>query len=334
MRCKLLTRQRPSAKLCVFLIALCMLAVSADFVLAVEGKIAFTSRQDGVSTIYIMDADGGNRYKLTEGGEPAWLPNAEQIGYVYREDIWVIDSNGTNRVNITKGRNDFRIRSPDWSPDGRKIAYSGSRDVFRNILDMDARGNNSQFLTNDNQHDATPSWSPYGNRIAFRKSGQGPKLESDIFVINANGANLMNLTKNPPARNANPSWSPDGKKIAYVAWPKPFLWTPPHNIYVMNSDGTNPIMITEEGPWVYEWQPCWSPDGKKIAFVKHTLDGFEDIFTINADGSGLQNITQTHRVSEWSPAWSPAPLAVSSSGRMVTQWGSVKRSAKSHPTVK
>ncbi|MDE0506959.1 MAG: hypothetical protein OXI86_23015, partial [Candidatus Poribacteria bacterium] len=140
----------------------------------------------------------------------------------------------------------------------------------------------------------------------------------------SNGAGLRNLTKNPPARNSSPSWSPDGKKIAFVAWPKPFLWTPPHNIFVMNSDGTNPIMITEEGPWVYEWQPTWSPDSKKIAFVKHTPDGFEDIFTINADGTGLQNITQTHRVSEWHPAWSPAPQAVSPSGRLVTQWGTVK----------
>ena len=87
----------------------------------------------------------------------------------------------------------------------------------------------------------------------------------------------------------------------------------------MNADGTNQVILTEAGRWIYEEHPTWSLDSKKIAFVKQTPDGFHDIFTINVDGSGLRNITQTHRVSEGSPAWSPAPQAVSASGRMVTQ---------------
>ena len=96
----------------------------------------------------------------------------------------------------------------------------------------------------------------------------------------------------------------------------------------MNADGTNQVILTEAGRWIYEEHPTWSPDSKKIAFVKQTPDGFHDIFTINVDGSGLRNITQTHRVSEGSPAWSPAPQAVSASGRMVTQWGNLKQGAK------
>ena len=96
----------------------------------------------------------------------------------------------------------------------------------------------------------------------------------------------------------------------------------------MNADGTNKVMLTKEDRWAYEWAPCWSPDSKKIAFVKQTPDGFHDIFTINADGSNLRNITQTHRKEERFPAWSPAPLAVSSSGRMAARWGEVKQGAK------
>jgi len=148
--------------------------------------------------------------------------------------------------------------------------------------------------------------------------------------MNSKGGGRRNLTLNSVARNIGGSWSPDGKKIAYVASPDPFQWLPPHNIHVMNSDGTDQVMPTDEGRWVYEEHPSWSPDSKKIAFVKQTPDGFHDIFTINADGSDLRNITQTHRISEGNPAWSPPSLAVSSTGRLVTRWGDVKQNAKLH----
>ena len=192
---------------------------------------------------------------------------------------------------------------------------------------MNADGRGSQleaegFLI----HNDTLSWSRDGNRIAVApvrllKNGFG----SDIVVMNANGANGMNLTDDPPARNINPSWSPGGKKIAYVASPDPFRWWPPHNVHVMNADGTNPVMLTKEDRWAYEWNPTWSPDSRRIAFARQTPDGFKDIFSMNADGSDLRNLTQTHRVEEEYPAWSPGAQAVSLTARLVTQWGAVKQ---------
>ena len=331
----------PSVKSRQILVVMCLFAASVSSAMAVDGEIAFTSNRDGEWAIYIMDGDGGNPYKLTDGGTPAWLPNGEKIGFVHGGDIWVIDREGTNRKNITKGRFKETILFPDWSPDGEKITYwsrvggiFGTPDIYL----MDANGRNPKKLTDDLHYDDRPSWSPDGRKIAFTAylRPQGNRVESEIFVIDANGGNRVNLTQNPRARSAYVNWSPDGSRIAYTASPKPLLWLPPHNIHVMNADGTNKVMLTKEDRWAYEWAPCWSPDNKKIAFVKQTPDGFHDIFTINADGSGLVNITQTHRKEEGFPAWSPAPLAVGSSGRLVTRWGEVKQnaqSAKLHPTV-
>ncbi len=331
MKCTLLKRQRFLAKLCLFLIVVCVLALSVDFAFAAEGKIAFTSYRDGETSIYIMDDDGGNPYELTEGYYPAWHPDGQTIGFLYENDYWMTDLNGSNRRNLTRGRIKFLGGAPAWSPTGTKITYSAWDVASSDIFVMDADGRNSENLTQDQHHSLEPSWSPYGNRIIFRTwKGLNPPFgdETNLFVIDANGGNRRNLTMNPRGKNASPSWSPDGKKIAYKASPKPGLWFPPHHIYVMNADGTNQVMLTEAGRWVYEWHPTWSPDSKKIAFVKQTPDGFHDIFTINADGSGLQNITQTHRVSEGNPAWNPPPLAVSSSGRLVTQWGDLKQDAE------
>ena len=336
LRRKPLEREQSIVKLCQILIVVFLLALSADVILAVEGKIAFTSNRDGEGAIYIMDGDGGNPFKLTEGTNPSWLPDGQSIGFLYEHDLWVTDLNGTVLQNLTKGRlND--ISSPAaWSTDGKQIAYWGDLGGVSGVYTMDADGRGSRLIAEGFVlHDDTLSWSRDGNRIVGApvlpiKNGFG----SDIVVMNANGVNHKNLTNNVRARNINPSWSPNGKYIAYVASPDPLRWWPPHNIHVMNADGTNQVILTEEGRWIYEWHPTWSPDSKTIAFVKQTPDGFHDIFTINRNGSDLRNITQTHRVSEASPAWSPAPEAVSSLGRFVTRWGEIKQDGKLLQTAK
>lgn len=335
MQCEPLKRLLSFVKLCMFLIGLLLLTAALNPVQAIEGKIAFTSNWDGEWAIYIMDGDGGNPYRLTDGGSPAWLPDGEKIGFVHDGDLWVIDREGTNRKNITKGRFKEGIKTPAWSPDGEEIAYRSRVGGIFGITDlylMDADGRNLKKLTNDLHHEDRPSWSPDGRNIAFSADlrPQENLLQSEIFVIDANGRNRGNLTQNPKAGSTHVSWSPDGSRIAYTASPKPLLWYAPHNIHMMNADGTNKVMLTKEDRWAYEWRPAWSPDSKKIAFTKHTPDGFHDIFTINADGSDLRNITQTHRVREGSPAWSPHPLAVSASGRLVTRWVEVKQSTKRH----
>ena len=338
MRCKSLKRHRPYVRFCLFLIVVCLLATLADLALAVEGKIAFTSNRDGEEAIYIMDADGGNPFELTEGSNPSWLPDGQSISFLYDSNLWVTDLNGSTRQNLTKGRINHFSSPAAWSPDGKQIAYWGNLGGVMGVYTMNADGRGSRLIAEGFLlHDDTLSWSPDGRSIAYSEMRQlDPPFKRfglDIVVMNANGVNHKNLTNDLRARNINPSWSPNGKYIAYVASPDPFRWWPPHNIHVMNADGTNPVIVTKEDRWAYEWNPTWSPDSKKIAFVKQTPDGFHDIFTMNADGSGLSNITQTHRIGEGAPAWSPAPQAVSSRARLITQWGDVKQGTGLHQRV-
>ena len=64
MRYKLLEKQMRLVKFGLFLIVVCLLAASADFALAVEGKIVFTSMRNGEKAIYVMDGDGGIQSKV------------------------------------------------------------------------------------------------------------------------------------------------------------------------------------------------------------------------------------------------------------------------------
>ena len=329
MRCVLLKRQLPPVRLGLFLIVVLLLAGTADFALAVEGKIVFTSKRDGEKAVYVMDADGGSQSKVTDGAYPAWHPDGQTISFLYEGDLWLTDLNGSSRENLTNGRVSLGSCVPvSWSPDGRQIAYWGNSDEGWGVSAMGVNGRNKQIVSAGWNRDGRVSWSPDGRNIAFSEMRKlDPPLNrfgSDIFVVKVNGSNRINLTVNPAPFNISASWSPNGKKIAYVASPKPFLWLPPHNIHVMNADGSNPVMLTEAGRWVYEWNPTWSPDSRRIAFAKQTPDGFKDIFSMNADGSDLRNLTQTHRVEEEYPAWSPGAQAVSPSARLLTQWGMVK----------
>jgi Tol biopolymer transport system component len=208
-----------------------------------------------------------------------------------------------------------------------RIAFVSDRDGNSDIYVI-ADGVNPINLTND-QEDANgaPAWSPDGTRIVFNKSNFlgftndrpdfGP---SEIYVMDANGMDRINLTKNEASYGSNPAWSPDGTRITFSGYitdssavrplsPLSEIYVsntavefcPSGSIYVMKADGTNFIELTDEG--ACRASPAWSPDGVRIAFNSV----YNEIYVINADGSNpveLTNNTNT-LVYDFSPAWSP-----------------------------
>ena len=301
-----------------------------------SNEIAYYSNKEGewYWYIHIMNADGSEPIQLASGGTPAWSWNGAKIAFSYGSngflgdevDILVIDVNGENRVNLTQGEHKRNL-FPAWSPDGTKIAFWSDRDGQPDIYVMNSDGTNPINLTRDAHYEDRPTWSPDGTRIAFGalQVPRGEQNMSDIFVMDADGANRINLTQNPEAVNQFPAWSPDGTRIAFEASPNPNRWFAPVNIHVMNADGSHPVILTEERRFASEGLPTWSPSGKQIAFHRREPDSRDDIFVINADGTGLLNITETLQIEEINPAWNPAPEEISTRERLATTWGEVKR---------
>ena len=91
------------------------------------------------------------------------------------------------------------VRGPD-NPDGRNHLFT---------IDV-ANGSVRQLTSGRNHHDAGARWSPDGTRIAFKSTRAGGNW--DIFVMDANGANVTPLT-NTPANDHDPVWMPDGKSV-------------------------------------------------------------------------------------------------------------------------
>ena len=124
---------------------------------------------------------------------------------------------------------------------------------------------------------------------------ENAQAQPDVFVINADGTNMLNLTQDG-ATYDRPAWSPDGTRIAFTSYR--------HNrneIFVMNADGSNQQQLTATPD---DNTPVWSPDSTRIAFVSWR-SGTQQIFVMNADGTNQTNITNTAAGQNAEAAWSP-----------------------------
>jgi Tol biopolymer transport system component len=114
-------------------------------------------------------------------------------------DIYAMNVNGSNLRNITPGGCPSREPhdpTPDWSPDGRRIAYARDNEIWV----MAASGRSPLRLTDNGGLKVRPVWSPDGRRIAFARLGS---RGSEIVVMNADGTRMRRLTD-----GGSPAWQP------------------------------------------------------------------------------------------------------------------------------
>jgi dipeptidyl aminopeptidase/acylaminoacyl peptidase len=221
-------------------------------------------------------------------------------------DIWIMDEDGNNQLQLTFSP-DHEL-SPAFSADGKKIAFINK--TKNQLIVMDSDGNNKVPLrTSTYPEFRCPTWSPDGSKIAFR---DGPYNYYDIWIINSDGTNPYNLTKDG-MHNSLPSWSPDGTRIAYTRRDIP-PYSYSEEVWVMNSNGTNKKKLTYGGWCGFTCSnaaPDWSPDSAKIAYHSgaygHIVGNSmypPDIYVMNPDGTGKKRIT-TFPGREITPKWSP-----------------------------
>jgi len=211
-----------------------------------------------------------------------------------QQDIYAMRSDGKGVRNLTDDTHpDFQ---PAWSPNGATIAFTSlhvAQSHFDQIYTMDARGKHRVRLTDLAKGNAQePTWSPDGQAIAFSVS-YGGAIDDEIFVVNADGSNLVRLTNNSAA-DSDPAWSPDGSRIAFVR---------DASIRLMDPDGRNVQRITPDAMLAFD--PAWSPDGRRIAFTGWPANGGEaDLYVMRPDGSNMRLVRAT-TATESDPSWSP-----------------------------
>ncbi len=302
-----------------------------------KGRIAFRcSLGAGLFDLCVMRPDGSERIRLAPGqiqGTPSFSPDGSKIVFSQGTGvIYTIDAGGGEWTLLIQNLGLREAVQPSLSRDGSKIAfsarpievetgvYTGTRDIYV----ANADGANVVNLTNSNDlwYEA-PTWSPDGTQLAF-VGLSAPDENSiddewgDLYVLNADGTNLRNITAGTPQASlvgwGVPSWSPVDSRIAFTAAPSREDRYRIFGVYMIDANGASLTRLTnnqEQGA-----HASWRPDGEWLVFSGDAPDanpegGYCDkggtIAVMRPDGSEKQFITDCSLPSshaEQSPSWS------------------------------
>lgn len=218
-----------------------------------DSKIAFVSNGSGHKEIYLCEFDGSNIRRFTRH----------------------------NSISLF----------PDWSSDGRWIAYTTYADGGPKIRIQHVRENRAAGINKPGLQ-AAPSWVPGKFELAASLSFSG---NQEIYLLTGNGKIIKRLT-NSVGIDVEPTWSPDGKRMAFVS-----RRSGNPQIYIYDTVTGRVQRLTFEGR--YNTQPSWSPKGERIAYSA-MRSGVLNIFTINPKGGEPVQLTENQGSNE-APTWSP-----------------------------
>jgi eukaryotic-like serine/threonine-protein kinase len=255
------------------------------------------------SDLFLAKEDGSEPRKLaTLPGVPSslrWSPDGSRVRFTINgSELWEISSDGNNAHPLLSGWN----RPPaeccgNWTPDGKYFVFQSQRQgqthiwaiaekkpLFRKVTTEPVQ------LSSGPVNFFAPVPSTDGKKLFVIGSQHRGELtrfdsKSQQFVPYLSGISAVGV-----------SFSKDGAWVAYVTFPGGTLWR-------SKTDGTERLQLTS--PPMQAFQPVWSPEGKRIAFMG--LSGSDRswrIYLVSAEGGSPESVTHGEH-SEADPTWSP-----------------------------
>ena len=231
-------------------------------------------------------------------------PPAKPIVLCFKKELYTVNIDGTHWKQLTNKRvpgHAPTCKNPSITNHGKEIIYTYDPEFHggMSLFSVDIDGNNERRITAKPRNKNAGTWdasaSPSGDKAVFAAKRNG---NWEIYSINADGSNLLNLSQNPKDQES-PKFSPDGNKVVYIE-------TETRAIKVMNADGTSKKQITPKE--VNAIVPAWSPDGHSIAYMRTVKEKYSkqrhEIWVISAEGKNNRKVTD--RVSKWTTiGWGP-----------------------------
>lgn len=273
-------------------------------------------RKEKISNIISMDGDGSNLTNLATCdffiSFADWSPSSNRIVFESNmnrsrpeeNDIFTMEINGgdVRRLSNSSFSSGPNYRLPDWSPDGKKIAYCKSRTTYTgytspyrlsfryDIYTMNADGSDEKQVISGTEEEThiAPAWFPDGGRLAYMYT------ESGFYNIGTRDINTGQVqtfdikAMFPFDYEENPSYSlsPDGTKIAFSRDTYNNKTNRGREIFVYDIASTSTTRLTDND--YADDVSCWSSDGGKIAFINR-----KGINIMNPDGSNPVRIPGT-----------------------------------------
>ena len=259
-------------------------------------KLAFVGTSSGHKEIYISDYDGHNVEQITQHNtitiSPRLSPLGDKMIYTsFRNSRTMLFMHDMIKKSVTKisDRKGLNIAAA-WKPNGREIALtltvSGNPDIYL----IDLTGKILKRLTKNWGIDVSPAFSPDGNKMAFVSNRSG---SPQVYILDLITNRVERLTFEGNY-NTSPAWS-KLDRIAFAGSADGHF-----DIYTISPDGEGLYRVTNNQG--NNEDPCWSPDGRYIAFSSKRTGSNHHIFIANANGENQRQIT-FFKGDQLSPSW-------------------------------
>ncbi|HTK41834.1 MAG TPA: CehA/McbA family metallohydrolase [Gemmatimonadales bacterium] len=248
--------------------------------------------------------------QLTSGPSgAAWSPDGQELVYSMQGSLWRQRLGSGEARQITDGP-DYAYQ-PDWSPDGRTVAYVAYTGSAVDLRVLDLGTGKSTLLVADGSVNLEPRWSPDGKRLAFVSTGYQGRFH--VFVIDVAGGRPVRITEDRDSKlpryyysvfdqYLSPTWSPDGKELILVSnrghvWGSGTLWR-------MAADSGSPMreIHVEETTWGA--RPDWSRDGNRVVYASYLGRQWHQLWLMTAEGENPFQLTYGDFDTTY-PRWSP-----------------------------
>jgi len=239
---------------------------------------------------------------------PVWSPDGKYIA-AHREpgktndsrEIWVYPlspdaSSASEPIKISLPRSSWNMLA-GWTPDGELGVFIQS-EQHDAVYTVPASGGKAVQITPEAQWPYYPRWSPNGERIYFRALFGEEEKVTIVYVPAAGGEPVevplrseRRLVSRVPGGGLNVS--PDGEMIVVSAYQEPYDPKEGCDVWTIPVNGGRPTRLTSDGS--FEGYPCWSPDGRWVAFTdwhaKSEDEGFNAIYIVPAEGGEIRQVT-------------------------------------------
>jgi len=289
----------------------------------VNGQITYDQIDPttGEKAIVITNPDGSDVRVLVPANPVSccsdFSPDGSKLAVAYpakggRVGTAVINANGTGLRPFPIRSRKLNVGCATWSPDGKRLACEtwDDKDPARNGVYTISFANGSGLtrLTSNplGGHDQPGSYSPNGKQLVFTRYNKA-STGIGLFIVDTNGSHEHRLTpKGVLLQSGNTGdWSPHGNLIIFS---RILGIGSPGGLWTIHADGTHLRRLTVEGlacgTSVGCHEPFWSPNGKKIIFAENGEGSTTQIYTVNANGTGLKHVT-----SGDDPSWGTHPLS-------------------------
>ncbi len=216
---------------------------------------------------------------------------ASGLGGNMRYALMVADSDGYNPQTIVRSAEP--LLSPDWSPDGRKLAYVSFERGNSSIYVQDIATGGRELVASFRGINSAPSFSPDGRKLAMALSRSG---NPEIYVMDLGSKQLTQLT-NHFGIDTEPTWSADGNTIYFTSdrGGRP-------QIYQVAASGGSASRVTFQGN--YNAKATVSSDGKKIAVAQGSGNTYKIAMMDRSLGSPSWSTLSPGSLDE-SPSFAP-----------------------------